>query len=648
MANRVAERAGLSDAAAPRWRGPLLAAASYLAVQLLALTTTTYAHLHYDEGMTPATAHALAWGRWSDVWSLIDLPHCGGCVVYATAAWGVFAVLPDVVLTWKLVPLALSAVAAACLFRVVADLVGERWGALAVWLLAAPPGELAQAEVVSWGNHLEAGLLCWIVLAALPREAPSPRRALLAGAVAGLSVAFVPTALIAPAAVLPWLLLRRGAREAGAFASGLVTLPLFRLVQGALGPAWVGLLAVPPVSATSTIDPVRQLRLLSSVSQLGPVFGGLRETFWPWDGALFAATAVGALALVVVRGRGRAELVAAVPLVWLAVYTLAPWRLGTIGSLGGERLVLFRYVLPLLGLLPGVLAVAAGLLSAAGARRAALVLALGAALPGTVERVWILGTEAGSSLPWLTSQTSSAWVWFRRTPLRDNQDIAARWRCGPDAPACAFTQAVAGGRAAYAGAAPQAGCDLRAHPAPGADAELAWLTGYLDAWALACFTADDDVPRLLAAAEAWRARGPTDPALARHVAAATAAAWADRIYGEVFTWPGLDWAQLDLHPHGEALAWARGLRDGRELGRVTAPPTDLPAPYRPWWALGFGQLAGTRRPGTLAPWLGAVDCATRAGLDVGLADAHARPWWGVPSADLVDRVRAGVAACAAP
>ncbi|MCB9665594.1 MAG: hypothetical protein H6732_15900 [Alphaproteobacteria bacterium] len=643
MAEHAPPDADAPDGSPARWRGPAVAALAYLVVQLLALTTRAYAHLHYDEGMTPATGHALAWGRWSDVWSLIDLPHCGGCVVYATGAQAVFAVLPDVILTWKLVPLSLSCLAVACLYRVVADLGGAWAGALATWLMAFPPGELAAAQVVSWGNHLEGGLLCWVVLAALPSGAPSPRRALGAGALAGLAVAFVPTALVAPLVVLPWLALRRGRREAGAFAAGMVTLPLFRLVQGLLGPAWVGLVAVPPTSVASSVDPVRQLRLLTSLPQLGPIFGGLESLWWPWDGAVFAAAAAVALGVAVVAGRGRAELVVGLPLAWLAIYAVAPWRLGTLAGLGGERLVLFRYAVPFLGWLPGVIALAAALLVRRGHRGAALALALAAALPGTVERTRLVATGLGTSLPWLVTQPASTWVWFRRTPMRQNEAIVARWQCPDDAPACRFTQAVAAGRARFEDHR-DAGCRLRAHAPPPPDADAALITGFLDAWVLACVTADDRVPDLLAEAEAWRARGGTDPALARLVVATVGAAWADRVLGEIFVWPGLDWTRLDLHPHGEALAWARGRAASFELDRTDGPPDDLPAVYAPWWALGHAQLAALREP-LPAAWLAEADCPVRAGTDLGARLAHERTWWGLLDDEVVTALRTAVAAC---
>ena len=273
-------------------------------------------------------------------------PSCGGCRVLTTVGWGLLSILPPLLVTWKLFPLAFGLFGVLAVAAAGWRLGGPRAGALAALLLALPPPLYRELGQKAWGNHFEvSGLIAAVI--AIGASMSSSRQAFALGVAAALAVSFTYTAGPAVVALLgvawlggssrrhllgglfvggiPWLLLRLAGSE-----------PWFAIYGRGSGRPW---------------DPLSWLRVLGAP---------LAEGLWLPAGISGAPALLGwagfvsvpaAMLFVAYRRRGPGEqawlsLIGAF-FAHVAAFVLVGSSLPVFAPTGGGEPGLWRYLAPL-------------------------------------------------------------------------------------------------------------------------------------------------------------------------------------------------------------------------------------------------------------------------------------------------------------
>lgn len=363
------------------WRGLLPWAAGIAApvvLQGMALFNPDVIILDCEERYNAAHALALLEGHWAELFALQYRAFCGGCTVDALLGLLPLALLPPVFFTWKLVALgwtALAAVTGALALRPH----DPRAAGLFLLLLSLCPWNYLRLSLLSWGNHVECGVMGLLLLSLLA-GATSRRRRIAAGVVGGIGlwIGFTMGPALVAGAVM--VLSRRSPRDARDAAAGLLVAPV------AWGLQWLGGGGQPfgtiyrPGEATpSLLRAPEKLMSLIEPQQLAGLFG-LPNPAW---GVPLGVTML--LSLLAAAGwalrpggapPGSPTRAAALFLgVWLAVYLVVgfaiehpPWP--EVGSPSG-----LRYAAPIYLPAMVLLASAGAALSRRAPRRAALLLA---------------------------------------------------------------------------------------------------------------------------------------------------------------------------------------------------------------------------------------------------------------------------------
>jgi hypothetical protein len=314
--------------APPPRRAALLLAAVLLpvALQALALLNPDVPIIDCEERYN--AGHALALARHPA--ALLRLQYrdfCGGCTLVSALGAVPMAVLPPVFATWKLVALGFTGLLGGAGAWLLDRRAGRAAAVAFVALVALMPWNLVRLSLLSWGNHVEVGVMAVGALALLAR--PGRGAAVAAGVVTGLGLwtgfSMGPLAV----GLVAGLVLKRSWRVLPAFAAGLLIAPLLWLAQWAsAGTSAFGTIYVPGESTPDLLRAPRKLLTLLRPQQVAGLFG-LPDVRWgvPLGYGWVIALGVGLVAAV--RRPGVARDAALLALAWLGAYMAVGFSLET-------------------------------------------------------------------------------------------------------------------------------------------------------------------------------------------------------------------------------------------------------------------------------------------------------------------------------
>ncbi len=377
------------------WAAVLGLGALQLGLGLLAAADPRLIEIDPEERYNAGVAWMLLEGNLDQLFAMQYRPFCGGCTADALLAAPLFWALPRVLLVYKIVPAALSAlVLGAGLRALSAQSRPAAWAWAALCLL--PPRAGLHLGLIAWGNHAEAGALVLLALLALQLG----RRPLTAGLLHGLAVWVSFSGLFGLLAAIGALVARREGRAlarllAGA-AAGLLPWLAFGLTTGQspISTIYGDDDAVPalwraPGKLLTLVAP-RQLQALLG-GPAGPVGLALGLA-----AALSAALALGLLGRAALRpaapgpgGPALRRLGQGVVLslgAWLGIYLLVRFQIDAPAAPAVAIPGAVRYAAPLYPLLALAWALAFGALWAPGRRAAAAALLLPPLLAGLAAR----------------------------------------------------------------------------------------------------------------------------------------------------------------------------------------------------------------------------------------------------------------------
>lgn len=310
----------------PDWRVVALAVGVGVALQLLAVLNPSVAELDPEEMYNAGHAWTLAEGHWDAVWRLQYREFCGGCTGAALLGAPLFVALPATWLTWKLVPIGLSAL----LCAVGMTALWRRSGAAAALafgvVCALSPRAWTHLSLIAWGNHVEVGIFSVVAVALALRE--ERWSALLTGLVLGLALWWSFSALALVAAVLGWLLWT-GRRRRALLALTMVPVGLspwvLRYLDTGLHP-FVTIYEPGEAAPRLTRVPAKLWTLLAP-RQLVALFGHPAPGLGWATGWAFAMGLGGATVVALRKRLPLSSLALAVVAVWTGVYLLVRFQL---------------------------------------------------------------------------------------------------------------------------------------------------------------------------------------------------------------------------------------------------------------------------------------------------------------------------------
>ena len=181
-----------------------------LAHRLLALQRGALVEQDAEEGFNAAQGWLLLHGHLPDLFALQYRPYCGGCSLAGMASAALFSALPPAWIVAKLLPVGAWGLALVCGQRTLHRYVGWASGALFSLMMILPPRAPLVLSGIGWGNHMEAGALAVVFVAAVGRPA-GLARGLAAGLIGGLAlyVSFSGAFVAAAAALFLAMELRR-------------------------------------------------------------------------------------------------------------------------------------------------------------------------------------------------------------------------------------------------------------------------------------------------------------------------------------------------------------------------------------------------------------------------------------------------------
>ncbi|MEC7948651.1 MAG: hypothetical protein VX265_13885, partial [Myxococcota bacterium] len=307
----------MSPPSARRVRLVLAAVLFPMALQGLALLNPDVPIIDCEERYN--AGHALALARHPA--ALLRLQYrdfCGGCTLVSVLGAVPLAVLPPVFATWKLVALGFTGLLGGAGAVLLERRSGWPAAVAFVGLLSLMPWNLLRLSLLSWGNHVEVGVMAVVAMALL---ASLERRA-AAGAGMVVGVGLWTGFSMAPLAVglVLGLCLRRAWSVLPAFGFGLLVAPLLWFAQWwAAGTSAFGTIYVAGESTPDLLRAPQKFLTLLRPQQVAGLFG-LPDPSWGvvlgygWIASLL----VGLCAAARRPGIGREA--GAVVLAWLGAY----------------------------------------------------------------------------------------------------------------------------------------------------------------------------------------------------------------------------------------------------------------------------------------------------------------------------------------
>lgn len=165
------------------WAAVFGLCALQLGLNLLAAADPNLIEIDPEERYNAGVAWMLLEGNLDQLFAMQYRPFCGGCTADALLAAPLLWALPRVLLVYKIVPAAISALVMGAGLRALS---GQSRPAAWAWALLCllPPRAGLHLSLIAWGNHAEAGALVLLALLALQLG----RRPLTAGLLHGLAV----------------------------------------------------------------------------------------------------------------------------------------------------------------------------------------------------------------------------------------------------------------------------------------------------------------------------------------------------------------------------------------------------------------------------------------------------------------------------
>ncbi len=187
------------------WRAAVLLGALIAVLQGLALLNPSIAEVDPEELYNASHAQQLISGHLGALFRMQYREFCGGCSLDALLAAPLLALGPDSWLTWKLVPIGFTTLLGVAGFAALRRQAGPAAAAFFALLVLLPPRSWLHLSLISWGNHVEAGVLgtCGL-LAILPARA-RPVRLLIGGGLLGAALWVSFSGAWALAAAFVWL-----------------------------------------------------------------------------------------------------------------------------------------------------------------------------------------------------------------------------------------------------------------------------------------------------------------------------------------------------------------------------------------------------------------------------------------------------------
>jgi hypothetical protein len=361
----------------------LIAVLVPVALQALALLNPDVPIIDCEERYN--AAHALALAR--HPLALLRLQYrdfCGGCTFVSALGAVPLAVLPAVFASWKVVALGFTGLLSGTGFWLLDRRQGRAPAVIFVLLVALMPWNLVRLALLSWGNHVEAGVLAVVMLALLWAKGPWSR--LAAGLVGGLGVwvGFTMAPLVVGAFAI--IALRREWSALKPFCLGLLLAPALWAAQwGAAGTSPFGTIYIPGEATPDLLRAPKKLLSLLAPQQVAGVWG-LPDLQWGVPlGYAWVASLVVALVMAV-RGGGVGREAAVIAFAWFGAYLsvgftleMPPWP--EVAPPPG-----LRYSAPLYPFAFLVVAAVAGRWWAAGRRGLTVLLLAGPLAAGVAAR----------------------------------------------------------------------------------------------------------------------------------------------------------------------------------------------------------------------------------------------------------------------
>lgn len=173
-------------------------------VRLVTLTLPEFAEVNYEEATVGLMARHILGGEYVVFWW--GNPYLGSLYAYPTAL--LFWLLGPTTVVLRLVPAALSLVAAGCAYGLARDLVGPRWALVALLWWALPPAFLTRMGAIPY-NYIGAvtlgTLILWLTHRVGSRARPAPGALLGLGLIWGIALWDHLIALAPIGASVAWL-----------------------------------------------------------------------------------------------------------------------------------------------------------------------------------------------------------------------------------------------------------------------------------------------------------------------------------------------------------------------------------------------------------------------------------------------------------
>ncbi len=386
-----------------------------LGVQILAIFNPAVVEVDHEEMFNAGQAWALLNGHATDLFRLQYREFCGGCTADALLAVPLFATLGPRWAVWKLVPIVYSVAFTVVAHRVLTRRVGPLAGAAVVGLMLFPPRTFLHLSLIGWGNHFEAGMVAatglLLVADALYRPF-SPLRWVATGAVLGAAVwiGFSGTYCVV-AAVLLLVLLRRW-KPLGAMVVGVALGVSPWLLQ------WWTTHQHPFVTIYEEGESVplltripAKIRTLVAPRQLAALFGVPDLPIGYAAGIAWAASFLGAIALLARTGNLAGRAILAGLFSWLAIYSVVRFQVAEPDWPGVAVPGSCRYAAPLFPLAFLALAVGFGTLWKRNQKRLAGSVLLLPLLVGIGSRAETLKAPFPAASVWTMHAVD--WPYFR-------------------------------------------------------------------------------------------------------------------------------------------------------------------------------------------------------------------------------------------
>ncbi len=424
-----------------RARTALVAAAvvAPMALQVLALLNPDVVIIDCEERYN--AGHALALLRHPA--ALLRLQYrdfCGGCT-FVSMLGALPLALSPVFAAWKLVAIGFTGLLGGAGAALLDRRAGRAAAVAFALLVALLPWNYLRLALLSWGNHVEAGVLGVAMLALLSGD--GPRRRVAAGLVGGLGlwVGFSMAPLVAGGLAI--LALRRAWSDVPWFLAGLLLAPALWLAQWlAAGTTAFGTIYIP---GEATPDPLRLPRKLVTLLAPQQVAGvwGLPDVRWgvPLGYAWVASGVVAGV--VALRQGGVAREAAVVACAWIAAYHVVGFQLEMPRWPDVAAPPGLRYAAPLYPFAFLTVAAVAGGLWTRGRPGWAAVLLAGPLASGLAARAAALTAPFPDAFAWRLRAADLPYFRFQASYLLTGEEHAA---CGVAEPGLAGVHAYAQGR----------------------------------------------------------------------------------------------------------------------------------------------------------------------------------------------------------